>query len=258
MARFQAGCVGRGYEVTRLGGTGTGAAGFAAGWRGRVTVRTWAEDERDYYRVTLGSHMYSGGDSATLASGRLDAGRNPAPDVAPCLVRLLVKAVQAADALADENAARVERALALAQAADEAQVDAAAAVVRLAEAGPESTDQARALAAEVLALATRAAEIAARAVKTANRATARACTETVRARRALGHAKRMAAKLEDADTGAATVDRLGHAAYEAENEAAAALDAYIAAHGPEPETGGGLVGGGSSEEARQAGFTALD
>lgn len=247
MARFQAGCKGSGYEVTRLGTTGSGAQGFAAGWSGRVFVRTFAEGERDFYRVALGPHQYSGGQDWTLAYGRLDANRNPAPDVAPCLVRLLAKAAQAADALAEENAARVDRALALAQAADEAHADQTAALA--ATVGQDRGEEVGRIM-QAKDAAAWAVDAAARAVKTANRATARACTEMVRTRRALGHAERMAAKLEDADTGTASVDRLGLVAYEAENEAAAALDVYIAA------TGGGQAGGGHEDHAGAHGAAA--
>lgn len=249
MARFQAGCEGRGYEVTRLGTTGTGADGFAAGWRGRVTVRAYSDEERDRYSVRLGPHMYSGGRTWTLASGRLDAYRNPAPDVAPSLVRLLAYMVEDSENEAVDAQARLGRARELAEAADGAEADALAAVAVALDRGVYAADGDR------LAAAHKAQAVAGRAVKVAVRAARRAKAEARAAWIAWGHAKRAAAKLEDADTGAATVDRLGVAAYEAENEAAAALDAYIAAHGPEPEAGGGglVASYGGTVIARLAG-----
>ena len=104
MARFQSGCVGSGQEATRLGTAGTGADGFAAGWLGRVTVRAYSEHESDgnsdgdRYSVRLGPHRDSGGQTWTLATGHLDANRNPAPDVARALVRLVSELVRECEA----------------------------------------------------------------------------------------------------------------------------------------------------------------
>jgi len=82
MARFQGMTEGQGRTAaTRLGSAGSGVRTHAAGWSGRVEVQAYADEETDRARVRLAPHMHSGGHSWHLATVRLEAYRNPAPEV---------------------------------------------------------------------------------------------------------------------------------------------------------------------------------
>jgi hypothetical protein len=71
MGHFYGQVEGSRNPVSRLGGKNLRTV--AAGWRGAISVRIWADGDEDKYAVYLTPWQGSGGDSRLLAEGVLDA-----------------------------------------------------------------------------------------------------------------------------------------------------------------------------------------